>query len=74
MKSFAMTKLIRPHPGKVKIQVSIMSRTTLKLIAEDASPHRRHDGAGLGMGGGNGNAEHGGKQDADGSGEICREA
>ena len=30
----AMTKLMSPHPGKVNTQVSIMSFTTPKLMAE----------------------------------------
>ena len=34
MNTLAMTKLMRPHPGKVKIQVSIISLTTLKLMAD----------------------------------------
>lgn len=34
MNIFAMMKLIRPQPGNVKIQVSIMSFTTPKLMAE----------------------------------------
>ena len=34
MNNFAIRKLIRPHPGKVKIQVSIISFTTPKLMAE----------------------------------------
>jgi hypothetical protein len=31
---FAVIKLISPHPGNVKIQVSTISLTTPKLIAE----------------------------------------
>ena len=34
MNSFAMAKLMSPQPGKVNIQVSIMSETTPKLMAE----------------------------------------
>ena len=34
IKSFAMIKLIRPQPGKVKIQVNTMSLTTPKLMAD----------------------------------------
>ena len=34
MNSLAITKLMRPQPGKVNTQVSIMSRTTPKLMAE----------------------------------------
>lgn len=34
MNSFAIKKLINPHPGKVNIQVRTISRTTEKLIAE----------------------------------------
>ena len=34
----AMTKLMSPHPGKVNTQVSIMSFTTPKLMAESRSP------------------------------------
>ena len=33
MKSFAIRKLIKPQPGNVNIQVSIISLTTEKLIA-----------------------------------------
>ena len=50
----AMTKLMSPHPGKVNTQVSIMSFTTPKLMAESptvmwltrlqlsADPHEKH--------------------------------
>ena len=34
MNIFAITKLMRPQPGKVKIQVSSISFTTPKLMAE----------------------------------------
>ena len=34
MNSLAITKLMRPQPGKVNTQVSIMSRTTPKLMAD----------------------------------------
>ena len=34
MNILAITKLIMPHPGNVKIQVSIISFTTLKLMAD----------------------------------------
>ena len=71
MNSLAITKLIRPQPGKVNTQVSIMSLTTPKLMAlRTLDGTHAHDGAGLGVGGGNRDAEQAGEQQAERAGKV----